>query len=266
MVKNILSIIAILACGLTLTNCSEFYKIQKSGDYNLMYEKALAYYEYEDYYHAKSLLDEVVNVLRGSDKAENALYTYAECHRQLHDYTMAAYHYSAFYNTYPFAEKTEEAYYMAAYCYYKESPRVDLDQTPTQKAIDAMQGYINKYPKGVHLDEANDIISEMRVKLEEKSYNISKLYYKLGEYQAATITLKNSLKEFPDTKYREELMYMVVKSNYYLADNSVEDKKADRFQNMVSEYYVFIDEFPQSQYLSELEGMYNNAVSQIKKL
>lgn len=264
--KRIVSYIGIVLVGLLFVDCSEYYRIQKSGDYNLMYQKAIDYYEYEDYYHAKSLFDEVVNVMKGSEKGETALFLYAYCHYKMHDYTMGAYYFELFYNTYPFAEKTEEAYFMAAQCYYKESPRPSLDQTSTRRAITAMQTYINKYPQSERIAEANQVISELRQKLEQKSYENAKLYYKLGEYQAATITLKNSLKEYPDTKYREELMYLVVKSNFMLAENSVEDKKAERYQNTVTEYYSFIDEFPQSQYVSEMEEMYNQSVNQIKKL
>ncbi len=258
--------IALLSAAVLMLSCSEYYKIQKSGDYNLMYQKAVEYYDYEDYYHAKALFDEVINVMKGSDKGENALYLYAQCHYKQRDYTMGAYYFELFYNTYPFADKTEDAYYMAAYCYYKESPRPSLDQTCTKKAIDAMQTYINKYPQSTRIAEANNVIAEMRSKLEEKSYQSAKLYFKLGEYQAATLTLKNSLKEYPDTKYREELMYLIVKSNFLLAENSVEDKKAERYQSTVTEYYSFIDEFPQSQYISEIESMYNQSVNQIKKL
>lgn len=264
--NKIISIVAILLISIAFTNCSEYYRIQKSGDYNLMYQKAVDYYNYEDYYHAKMLFDEVVNVMKGNEKGENALFLYADCHYKQRDYTMGAYYFELFYNTYPFGEKTEDAYFMSAYCYYKDSPRPSLDQTCTRKAINAMQTYINKYPQSTRIDEANNIITEMRQKLELKSYENAKLYYKLGEYQAATITLKNSLKEYPDTKYREELMYLVVKSNFMLAENSVEDKKAERYQSTVTEYYSFIDEFPQSQYIPEIEEMYNQSVKQIKNL
>lgn len=256
----------VLMAGMLFSNCSEYYKIQKSNDYNLKYEKAKAYYEYEDYYHAKALLDDVVSVLRGSDKAEEAQMLYANCHYKMHDYTMGAYYFETFYKTYPFSERAEEAYYMNGACYYKDSPRVELDQACSLKAINAMQLYLNKFPQGQYINEANNVIDEMRQKLEEKSYITAKLYFKLREYQAANVTLKNSLKEFPDSRYREELMYMVVKSNFMLAENSVEDKKAERYQNTVTEYYSFIDEFPQSQYINEIESMYNQSVEQIKKL
>ena len=253
MSKKSLSFLVVLMAGLLFANCSEYYKIQKSNDYNLKYEKAKAYYDYEDYYHAKALLDDVVSVFRGSDKAEEAQMLYAYCHYKMHDYTMGAYYFESFYKTYPFSERAEEAYYMTASCYYKDSPRVDLDQACSVKAINAMQLYLNKFPQGKYIHEANNVITEMRQKLEEKSYMTAKLYFKLREYQAANITLKNSLKEFPDSRYREELMYMIVKSNFMLAENSVEDKKAERYQNTVTEYYSFIDEFPESQYIKEIE-------------
>ena len=261
-----ISFLVVFVCAMLFTDCSEYYKIQKSGDYMMKYQKAKDYYEYEDYYHAKALLDDVVSVLRGSDKAEEAQMLYAYCHYKMHDYTMGAYYFETFYKTYPFSERAEEAYYMNGACYYKDSPRVELDQACSLKAINAMQLYLNKFPQGQYINEANNVIDEMRQKLEEKSYRTAKLYFKLREYQAANVTLKNSLKEFPDSRYREELMYMVVKSNFMLAENSVEDKKAERYQNTVTEYYSFIDEFPQSQYINEIESMYNQSVEQIKKL
>ena len=94
----------------------------------------------------------------------------------------------------------------------------------------------------------------------------AKLYFKLGEYQSATITIKNCLKEYPDSRHREELMYMIVKSNFLLAENSIESKRAERYQNTVTEYYSFIDEYPESQYVLEIENMYKQSVDKIKKL
>ncbi len=261
--RHIISIVIIIA---GFTNCTEYQKILKSNDYNLKYTKAMEYYEAKDYYRAQSLLDELVNILKGSDKAEKALYTYADCHYQQEDYILAAYYFDNFAKTFPYSPQSEEASFISAYCYYLNSPRPELDQTDTQKAIDAMQLFINKYPQSLHLPEANDIIAKLRRKLEEKAYQNAKLYVKLGDYQAATITLKNNLKEFPDTKYREETMYLVVKSSFLLAEKSVKDKQAERYQNTISEYYVFIDEYPQSPFIKEIEKMYTESVNQIKKL
>ncbi|MCK9206815.1 MAG: outer membrane protein assembly factor BamD [Salinivirgaceae bacterium] len=249
-----------------LISCSEYQKVLKNSDYNLKYEKALVYYEKGDYYRAQSLFDELVSIFKGTDKSEKILYYYADCHYQQKDYVLGAYYFENFAKTFPYSEFTEKAAYTAAYCYYLNSPKYTLDQTDTRKAIEAMQVFINKYPTSTYVTEANDIIEKLRSKLELKSYESAKLYFKLGEYHAASIALRNSLKDFPDTHYREELLYLIVKSNFLLAENSVKEKQGERYQNTISEYYSFLDEFPESKYLEEIEKMYTKSVNQIKNL
>ena len=70
------------------------------------------------------------------------------------------------------------------------------------------------------------------------------------------IVLSNSLKKYPDTSYREELMYMLLKSKYLLAMNSIIDKKEERLSNALDEYFAFVDEFPESKYIKEAEKFY----------
>ncbi len=259
-------IIFSILTSLILSSCSEYQKVLKSSDYNYKYTKAVEYYEEEDYYRAQSLFDELVTIFKGSDKAEDILYYYADCHYQQKDYILGAYYFENFAKTFPYSEKTEKAAYTAAYCYFLNSPKYNLDQTDTYKAINAMQLFINKYPTSSFVAEANNIIEKLRAKLEIKSYENAKLYVKLEDYQAASIALKNSIKEFPDSKYREEILYLIVKSNFMLAEMSIEEKQGERYQNTVSEYYSFLDEFPESEYLKEIEKMYTKSVNQIKKL
>lgn len=266
MVNNIVKLIILSTLTTFLFSCSEYQKALKSSDYNFKYEKALEYYANEDYYRAQSLFDELVSLYKGTDKAETVLYCYANCHYQQKDYILGAYYFENFAKTYPYSDSTEQAAFTAAYCYYLNSPRSSLDQQDTYKAINAMQLFINKYPDSKFTADANDIIEKLRFKLEQKSYDNSKLYFKLGDYHAASISLKNSIKDFPDSQYREEILYLIVKSNFLLAENSVKDKKGERYQETISEYYSFIDEYPESEYLKEIEKMYTKSVNQIKKL
>jgi len=259
-------IILIFVVTTLFFSCSEYQKILKSSDYNLKYEKAVAYYEDGDYYRAQSLFDELVSIFKGTDKAEDILFYYANCHYQQRDYILGAYYFDNFAKTFPYSDSTQKAAYTAAYCYYLNSPRPSLDQSDTYKAIEAMQLFINKYPNSSYISEANGIIEKLRSKLENKSFENAKLYFKLGDYHAASISLKNSIKEFPDSQYREEVLYLIVKSSYLLAELSIESKQGERYQNTISEYYVFIDEYPESEYLKEIEKMYTNSVNKIKSL
>jgi outer membrane protein assembly factor BamD len=135
---------------------------------------------------------------------------------------------------------------MIGYCFFMDSPKPRLDQTLTQKAIDALQLYINLYPSTERAAEANRLIIEMRDKLVYKSFLTGKLYYDLGNYKAAVVALTNSLKSFPDTKYREDLTFMLLDAKYNLAIYSTEDKKELRLSDALDEYFSFVDEFPES--------------------
>jgi outer membrane protein assembly factor BamD len=261
-----LNVVIIGFLSLLLFSCSEYQKVVKSSDYNLKYTKAVEYYQEGEYYKAQSLFDELVSIFKGTDKAEDVLYYYADCYYQQKDYILGAYYFDNFAKTFPYSPRTQNAAYTAAYCYYLNSPRPSLDQTETYKAIDAMQVYINKYPQSEKVIEANNIIETLRAKLEKKSYDNAKLYFKLGDYHAASISLKNSIKEFPDSEFREEILYLIVKSSYLLSEMSIISKQGERYQNTISEYYVFIDEYPESEYLKEIEKMYTKSVNQIKNL
>ena len=99
----------------------------------------------------------------------------------------------------------------------------------------------------------------MKDKLVDKSYLTARLYYNLGQYKASIIALNNSLSDYPETKYREELMYLLLRSSFLLAENSISSKKKERFQSTLDEYYSFVGEFPESQYVRDAQRMYDRA-------
>ena len=99
----------------------------------------------------------------------------------------------------------------------------------------------------------------MSDKLVEKSYISAKLYYDLGYYKSAILALRNSLIEYPETRFREELMFLILKSSYLLADKSIPSKQKERFQAAVDEYYSFIGEFPDGPHSREAEKIYENS-------
>ena len=110
------------------------------------------------------------------------------------------------------------------------------------------------------------MIAGLRSKLENKSYEVAKLYEKTGYYRAAVIALQNGLKEFPDTRYREEMMFLTVKSQYSLAVNSIDEKKLPRFEETTKFYYTFVAAFPQSKYLNDAEKIFNASLKEIDTL
>ena len=179
---------------------------------------------------------------------------------------LAGYHFDNFVRTFPRSIRAEDAQFMNAKCYFLDSPEPSLDQSSTYKAIDELQLFINKYPESEKVDECNDLIDRLRFKLETKSYNLAKLYYRVGEYKAAIFALRNTLEEYPDTKFREEIGFMILRSSYLLADNSIDEKKIKRFEQAIEECDQFVERFPRSKDLREAENIKENCKRELEKI
>lgn len=251
--------IGIVLLTMLLSSCSDYNKVVKSTDYEYKYKKAVEYYEEGEYVRSGTLFRELVNIYRGTTRADRIYYYYAKSMMGQEDYLMAGHYFNSLIKEFPMSEYAEEAQFMIGYCSYLLSPKPRLDQQVTQDAIDALQLYLNLYPFSERVDEANRLIAELEDKMVYKSYLSAKLYYDFEQYKAAVVALTNSLEEYPDSKYREDLKYMLLKSKYLLADNSVMDKQESRFSNALDEYFSFIDEFPDSKHLKEVERFYERA-------
>jgi outer membrane protein assembly factor BamD len=249
-----------------LTACSGYNKLLKNGTYDEKYEAAIKYFNDGAYGKAYPLLEELVTVLRGTSRAEEIYYKYAYCNYHMGDYEFANFHFKTFVKTYPTSVNAQDCFYMSAYTYYLSSPNYSLDQTNTYKAIGEMQAFVNRYPESEKVKEANEIIDKLRFKLETKAYEQSKQYFRTRKYKAAVIYINATLKDYPATKYREELRYIVVKSNYLYAVKSFETKQEERFLNTIESYKTFIEKFPKSKYLKEVEGIYLDSIMQLEKL
>lgn len=251
---------------LLLVSCSNYNRILKGNNHDLQLETASKLYEKGSYSKALQLLDELLPFYRGTDKAEKILFMYAYCYYNQGDYEMASYHFKSFSNTFPTSPKAEECLFMNAYCYFYNSADYSLDQTNTQRAIDELQLFINIYPRSKHIEESNNLIDELHLKLETKDFEIAKLYYNMAEYKAAVISLGNVIKDFPTTFYKEESLFLIVKSNYLLAKKSIDSKKYERYKSTVDAFAIFAAKFPESKYLKEAQSISNSAQKELKNL
>ena len=147
---------------------------------------------------------------------------------------------------------------MIGYCNYKASPKARLDQTTTMNAIENFNLYLSRYPSSSKKEQINAYMDEMRDKLSYKDYLSAKNYYLRAKYKSAVVSLENCLKDYPGTKYREEIMYMLFNSKYEMAVNSVEDKKYERYNAAKEEYYYFEEEYPESRYAKEMAKKYED--------
>jgi outer membrane protein assembly factor BamD len=140
---------------------------------------------------------------------------------------------------------------MSAYCNYLYSPDYQLDQTTSRDAIKDLQLFTNTYPTSPRVSECNDLIDKIRIKLEYKDFKIAKMYYRMSDYVSAVTCFNNILKEYTDSPHLEEIHYLIFKSYYKYAKESIESKKNERFKKAVTAYNDFANLYPKSQYMND---------------
>ena len=259
-IKHVL-LLSFTLIALTIAGCkSQFEKVRLSNDVAKKYQEAMRLYNKKSYSKALILFEDLSQKYRGRAEAEELNYYYAQTLYKLKDYTTARYQFKAFADTYPTSKYAEESRYMSAYCYYLDSPKPSLDQENTLKAIDALQLFINFYPKSERAEEAIKYITVLRSKLEDKAFANAKMYYELGDYditnyKAAVIALRNAQIDFPDIKYAEEMNLLMIKSQYEYARNSYEVRQEERFTEAIAYADEFIEAYPESKFLNEAKEL-----------
>jgi len=248
---------------------SKYEKLRASSDTAKKYREAIRLYDKKDYTKALGLFDDLVQKYRGTAEAEDLSYYFAYTNYKMRDYGNARYHFKNFADTYASSTRAEECRFMAAYCFYLESPTYSLDQENTIKAIEALQLFINLYPKSDRLIEASKLISNLRDKLELKSFENAKLFLQIGDYKSAVIAFRNSASDFPDTKYGEEMEFLTIKAQALYAGASLETKQEDRYNEAIKLYAEFAKNYPSSKYLkegAELKKSSEKAILDVRKL
>ena len=257
----------LLLAAMVFASCDTFNKVYKSSDINYKYEAAKAYFLDGNYSKASQLLETLVTMHKGSDKAEESLILLARCYYNSKDYETASQYFKVYYTNYPRGEFAEYARFYSGKSLFEGITEPELDQTNTYSAISELQLFMEYFPYSDYRGEAQDMILRMHELLVEKEYLSAKLYYELGDYmaymgnnyQACIITAQNVMNDYPYTSFREELSILVLRARYKMAFHSVENKKLERYRATIDEYYAFKTEFPESKYMKEADKYYKEA-------
>ncbi len=239
---------------------SSFDKLIKGNDQELKYKKALEYYENGKYGRAAQLFDNILLYFRGSQRDDSVNFFLAKSYYLDGDVMSSAHFFDQFRQTFPRSKFTEEAYYLRCVSLYGMTYRSSLDPKPSNQALAAMNEFIYLYPSNQWLKETQEMQDDLLGRLDEKAYNSAALYYKIEDYKAAIMALKTSLKDNPGTRYREEILYLIMASSYQLAKHSVPAKQRDRYQAVIDEYYNIAGEYPESKYKNEVNDMHRKAL------
>jgi outer membrane protein assembly factor BamD len=108
----------------------------------------------------------------------------------------------------------------------------------------------------VNADACRRMIDDLEERLDKKAFENARLYYKMEDYKAARVALRNVLKDDSDNRYREDILYYTAMASYKFAALSVSSKQKERFLVFTDDYLNFIGEYPESSYRKELDALY----------
>ncbi len=257
----------ILIAALVFSSCSNnIGKLLKNPDYEYKLRMAEQYFVKKKYTLAQQVYEDVMPYFKSKKEFEDIYYKYAYCAYNLGDYMNAENLFKSYLEIFPNSLKAEEIDYMRAYSYFKQSPKAELDQTNTIRAMGMMQTFINTHPGSARNKDATEIIDICRAKLETKDYQSAQLYYDMGQFRAAGVAFTTLLNGYPESMKGDEYKLMIIKSYFRFAEMSIEEKKVERFEQVISECNEFTDRFPESKFRKEAEEFLNLSQTNIKNL
>jgi len=250
--------VAALSLVLLLSSCAnEYNRVYKSNDYGYRYEYAKQCFAEKKYVRATTLLSEVITVMKGTGNGQESLYMLAMAQYNSRDYEGAAQTFRRYVSSYPTGYFAEQAKFYVGQSLYMDTPEPRLDQSETVAAIAAFQEYLDMYPEASMKSVAQQRLFDLQDKLVRKELYSAQLYYDLGtyfgnctsggnNYEACIVTAQNALKDYPYTSHREEFSALIMKSKFELAEQSIEAKKMERYQDAEDECFGFLNEYPDS--------------------
>ena len=259
MKQTILYALCGVAAAIILGGCSGMNALLKSGQPELIYSKALEYYQKEKWQRASTLFEGVQHYYTGSSREDSISFFNARCKYKNRDFDTASTLLDDFRRKFGRSAFIEDAEGMYALCFYYLSPGPSRDQTMTGHALIAINEFMSRYPQSDRVENFRKINTELTERLHEKAYLNAYTYYKTGKYKSAIVAFKNALKQYPESKRREEIMYLIVDSGYRLASNSISEKQTDRYLSMLDSYLSFKEEFPESTHIKSLDRMAQQA-------
>lgn len=260
MLNNRIIAVAIIIISFGVFTGCQYDKLLKSDDFDAKYIKAKEYYGEGDYAKALPLLDQLLTVKIGTPLEKEVRYYMAYCYYGQGDYFSSSSLFKQVFSIFPLSGEAEESLFMSAKSMYDASPRYQLDQTYSYKAIEAFQYFIDVFPKSALVKDANAYMDELRTKLELKLISSAELYYNTEHYQAAAVTFKNVLLDFPDTKDAEDISFKIINSYFSYAGQSVICKRADRYDMAIESYGDFVSRYPNSSRADQAKSLYERSI------
>ena len=256
--KTIVLTLAVLAA---MAACkSQFDTLLSSNDVDAKYKAAMDLFNQGKYLKAGQLFESMALLTDGTERDDTVRYYWALSNYRYRDYYTAESNLAKFIEKYPQSPFTSDARFLRIDCLYRATLRWELDQNPTRTCLATITEYLTEYPAdGPHVEACSKMIEDLRDRLDRKQFENARLYYKMEDYLAARVALRNVLKDNAENGYREDILYYTAMASYHYARMSVQAKQKERYLVFADDYLNFVGEYPESKYRRELDVMYRRS-------
>lgn len=207
------------------------------------FKHAKQLYDDGDYLEAIQQFEIIKLQFQGSSISDQAQYFTGMSRFHRGELILGVYDFELLIKNYPSSPLVPDAYCMIAQCYVQRSPKSQLDQSYTYRALDALQTFIELYPTHTRVPDAQKDQVNLINKLAQKEYETGMLYEKMENTKAALIYYDRVLDQYYSTQVADDALFAKI-------NIMVRRKKWDEVRKLV-EY--FLTKFPDSPFRGDVE-------------
>lgn len=259
-------VFAVAALVVMLGACGSSNIIRPGDTLEVAFEKAMSMYEAEQFSASANAFETVLRIARGTETAADAQYYLAMSHYHNRDFLIAASEFQRFARNHINDSRRIESEFMEAYCYYRLSPNYKLDQSDTYRAIERFQLFVTRYPGTDEAGRALEYIDQMREKLAKKNFHAAKMYDRIGEYRSSALYFGLTVEEFPESAWAEEALVNQILAYVLYAQNSIPERREERFLKAVDSYQQYVQIFPRGPNRQLAEEYYDMAMEGLAQI
>jgi len=245
-------------CLMAVFACKSQYEVLlASNDVDAKYDAAMAYFQQKKYQKAAQLFESMAVLTTGTARDDTVQYYWGLSNYRGKDYFTAESNFAKFIENFPRSPFTADAEFYRLDCLYRATYRYELDQTPTRACMATINEYIREHPQDdLHRPACEAMLKDLQERLDRKDYEAGRQYYRMEDYLAARVKLRNVLKTNSENVYREDVLYYTAMASYHYARLSVQEKQHERYLVFMDDYLNFVSEYPESHYRPELDALY----------
>lgn len=186
-----------------------------------------------DWADAIAAFDQFIIQYATHPRVQEARYRLGEAYFGRKEFITAANEFNRLATDYPAGPYADDARFKVCESYYRLSPKTQLDQQYTRSAFDHCQSLVAYFPSSEFAPRAQEMMSELRVKLAQNEYEVGEHYRKRNAFDSAIIYYEITLRDYADTAVAPQALARLIE--VYQALGYKDEEEASR-QRLLKDY------------------------------